>query len=210
MAIVWPCAVSVDEYVAAGRELEVPRPDCPSCSAAMVFWSGYTRALRVDGRDRRVWVRRARCRACDTTHALLPAFVVVGRLDVAESIGAVLEAVASGPGGVRPAAEEAAVPHTTARGWWWRFRAHAERLAAVFHALATELAGVVVARTHGSARRALAAMTASFDAACALPGWQRIGRWQFVNAVCGGSFLATNSDSPYLVVGRRRFMAPVP
>ena len=34
---------------------------------------------------------------CEVTHALLPAFVLVGRLDVVESIGAVIERVAAGP-----------------------------------------------------------------------------------------------------------------
>ncbi len=30
MAIVWACALSVDEYVAAGRAVVVPRPDYPA------------------------------------------------------------------------------------------------------------------------------------------------------------------------------------
>ena len=72
MAIVWPCSLSVDEYLAAGRNLKVPRPNCPTCELAMVFWSGYTRVLRVAGRDQRLWVRRARCRGCESTHDLLP------------------------------------------------------------------------------------------------------------------------------------------
>jgi len=210
MAIVWPCALSVDEYVTAGRDLEVPRPDCLACSAPMVFWSGYHRMLRAGGRDLRLWVPRARCQHCDTTHALLPAFVVAGRLDVVDTIGAVLEEVARGPGGVRPAAEAVAVPHATARGWWRRFRQHSERLAVAFAALATDLGDDIVAIGHDSASRALIAVGRAFSAACSLPGWQGIGRWRFANAVTGGRWLATNSNCPYLVVGRRRFMAPVP
>jgi hypothetical protein len=27
----WRCLLSVDEYVAAGKGVEVPRPECPSC-----------------------------------------------------------------------------------------------------------------------------------------------------------------------------------
>jgi transposase-like protein len=210
MAIVWPCALSVDEYVTAGRDLEVPRPDCPACSAPMGFWSGYHRMLRAGGRDLRLWVPRARCRRCSTTHALLPAFVVAGRLDAVEAIGAVLEEVAQGPGGVRPAAEAAAVPHTTARGWWRRFRQRAEQLAASLAALAADLGDGVVAIGHDTARRALTAVREAYSAACSLPGWQAVGRWRFLNAVTGGRWLATNSDCPYLVVGRRRFMPPVP
>ncbi|HXZ62893.1 MAG TPA: DUF6431 domain-containing protein [Acidimicrobiales bacterium] len=210
MAIVWPCALPVDEYLAAGRELEVPRPECPACSTPMVFWSGYTRALRAGGRDLRLWVRRARCRPCEATHALLPAFVVAGRLDAAETIGAVLEGVIAGPGGVRPAAEAAAVPHTTARGWVRRLQERAEVLAVAFAALAVELGGPVMSVAGDVARRALAAVDEAFGAACSLPGWHAVGRWRFANAVTGGRWIATNGDSPYLVVGRRRFMAPVP
>ena len=41
LAIVWPCPLPVDAYVAAGRDVEVPRPVCPSCAGPLVFWSGY-------------------------------------------------------------------------------------------------------------------------------------------------------------------------
>src|SRR5258707_14012767 len=46
MAIVWPCPLTVDAYADAGREVEVPRPDCPSCAGPVVFWSGYRRYVR--------------------------------------------------------------------------------------------------------------------------------------------------------------------
>ena len=32
MAIVWPCPLSVDAYVAACCKVEFPRPGCPSCA----------------------------------------------------------------------------------------------------------------------------------------------------------------------------------
>ena len=210
MAIVWPCALSVDQYLAAGREIEVPRPICPSCSVSMTFWSGYTRSLRTEGRCVWVWVPRARCSPCDATHALLPAFVVVGRLDTVETIGAVLDDVVCDPGGVRPLSKRLDVPHTTARGWCRRFRDRAEQLAVAFAALAVDLGGEILRPVHDVARRALAAMTAASEAAFALPGWEALGRWRFVSAVVCGKLLATNTDSPYLVVGRRRFMPPVP
>ena len=210
MAIVWPCALSVDEYLAAGRELEIPRPVCPACSASMTFWSGYTRSLRTGDRCVRLWVPRARCGPCRTTHALLPTFVVLRRLDTVETIGAVLDGVVDGPGGVRPVAERFDVPHTTARGWLRRFREQAEQLAVAFAALAVELGGEILGPVADVARRALQAMTAASDAAFSLPGWQALGHWRFVCAVVGGRILATNTDSPYLVVGRRRFMPPVP
>jgi len=210
MAIIWPCALSVDQYVACGRELEVPRPTCPACTGSMTLWSGYMRSVRTDGRCVRVWVPRLRCRGCDTTHALLPAFVVVRRLDTVETIGAVLDGVVDGPHGARPVARRLDVPHTTVRGWLKRLRERAERLAVAFAALAVELGGEIPGAVADVTRQALAAMTAASDAAFALPGWQVIGRWRFVSCVSGGRLLATNTDSPYLVVGRRRFMPPVP
>ncbi len=33
MAMVWPRPLPVDAYVAAGREVEVPRPGCPGGKA---------------------------------------------------------------------------------------------------------------------------------------------------------------------------------
>jgi len=152
MAIVWPCALSVDDYLAAGHDVEVPRPLCPSCSGSMTFWSGYTRSLRAGDRCVSMWVPRARCGACGATHALLPAFVVVGRLDTVETIGAVLDGVVCGPDGVRPVAEHLDVPHTTARGWLRRFGDRAEQLAIAFAALAVDLGGEILRPVHDIAR----------------------------------------------------------
>src|SRR5450759_2553665 len=111
VAIVWPCPLSVDAYVAAGREAEFPRPDCPSCAGPLVFWSGYLRHVRAGGRCQRIFVPRLRCGPCRVTHALLPAFVLAWRLDVAETIGTVVAEVAGGAGGVRPAAARLGVPY---------------------------------------------------------------------------------------------------
>jgi len=101
MTIVWPCPLSVDAYVAGGRDIEFPRPDCPSCSCPMSFWSGYRRPVREAGLCHKIFVPRLRCGRCAVTHVLLPCFVLAGRLDVAETIGTVLEEVVDGPGGVR-------------------------------------------------------------------------------------------------------------
>lgn len=211
VAIVWPCPLSVDEYVAAGRDVEVPCPDCPGCAGATTRWSGYRRFVRSDGLARAIFVPRVRCVPCKRTDAVLPAFVVAGRLDVAESIGAAVAEAAVGPGGVRPAATRLCVPHTTARGWVRRFGARAQELAVAFAALAVEFgAQVALGPVSGAARRAVEAISAAFEAACSLPGWSALGRWRFASAVSGGRLLATNTDTPYLVVGRRRFMPPVP
>jgi Domain of unknown function (DUF6431) len=210
VSIVWPSPLSVDAYVEAGRGVEVPRPDCPSCSLQMSWWSGYLRHVRHEGCCRRIFIRRVRCGACQVSHALLPAFLLVGRLDVVESVGAVIAEVAAGRSGVRPAAERLAVPHTTARGWWRRFEARATRVAVAFAALAVELGGEAVAPVIDVGGWALEVITAAWEASVSIPGWAVLGAWRFVAAVTGGRLLSTNTDSPWLIVGSRRFMPPVP
>jgi len=210
VSIVWPCSLSVDKYVAAGRDVVVPRPTCPSCSTMMTSWSGYRRRIRYGGLCSSMWVPRFRCGACEATHALLPAFVLTGRLDVAETIGAVVDVVASGTSGVRPAAKLVGVPHSTARGWMRRFAGRARELGVAFAALAIELDGEVAVPLVNATRDAQRAIRAAFRAATSLPGWLGCGRWRFVSAVTGGRLIATNTNSLYLVVGKRRFMPPVP
>jgi hypothetical protein len=174
----------------------------------MVFWSGYWRYVRRGGWCRKVFVRRARCRRCGVTHVLLPAFVLAWRLDTAEDAGLVIARTAGGECGVRPAADAAGVPFTTARGWVRRFGARAGELAAGFSALAVELGGDVLGPLVPPARFAVTAIGAAFAAAAALPGWALLGLWRFAAAVTGGSLLAANASSPFLVIGRRRFMPP--
>ncbi len=210
MAMVWPCPLPVDAYVAAGRGVEFPRLACPSCAGPLVLWSGYWRHVREAGRCRKIFVPRLRCGACGVSHALLPAFVLAWRLDTAETIGTVIAEVADGPCGVRPAAARAGMPYTTARGWVRRFRARARELGAGFAALAVELGADAVRPVAGAGELALAAIGAAFGAAAGLPGWRQLGMWRFACSVSGGRLIAANTTSPYLMVGKRRFMAPVP
>lgn len=210
VAIVWPCPLSVDAYVAAGRDVVVPRPECPRCRGATVWWSGYRRFVRAGGSCYAMFVPRVRCGRCKATDAVLPAFVVCSRLDVAEVIGAVVEEVVAGIGGVRPAAARVGVPFTTARGWLRRFAARAGGWSVAFAAVAVELGAEVVTPVVDAGRYAVAAVGVAFEAACSLPGWALLTRWRFVSAVSGGRLLAANTNTPYLVIGRRRFMPPVP
>ena len=208
MSIVWPCPLTVDEYAASGRAVQVPRPECPRCLRPVVFWSGYWRHVRWQRRCRKIFVPRVRCRGCGVTHALLPAFTLAWRLDAADAAGAVIGQVAGGACGVRPAAAALSVPYTTARGWVRRFAARAGELAVSFSALAVELGGEVVRPADPPARLAVSAIAAAFAAAAGLPGWTALGRWRFASAVTGGTLLAANAGSPWLIIGRRRFMPP--
>jgi transposase-like protein len=206
--MVWPCPLTVDAYALMGRAVKVPRPQCPSCSSPVVFWSGYWRHVRWQERERKIFVPRVRCRGCGVSHALLPAFVLARRLDAAEPVGAVIEQVTGGTCGVRRAAAAAGVPHTTARGWVRRFAGRAGELAVSFSALAAELGGEVVRLLPDPLRSAVVAVGAAFTAAAGLPGWAALGRWRFACAVTGGSLLAANASSPFLIIGTRRFMPP--
>jgi len=140
---------------------------------------------------------------------LLPCFVLAGRLDVAETIGTVLEEVVDGPGGMRPAAARADVFHTTARSWLRRFLTGRCASASRFARFASSSWRGDRALRRTGPLRDLSDQSA-FAAASALPGWASIGLWRFVSSVSGGRLIATNTDSPYLVVGKRRFMPPVP
>jgi hypothetical protein len=210
VAIVWPCPLPVDAYAAAGRAVEFPRPDCPSCAGPLVLWSGYRRHVREAGRCWKIFVPRLRCTPCRVSHALLPAFVLAWRLDAADTVGAVLGQVAGGVCGVRPAAARAGVPYTTARGWVRRLRARGLELGTGFAALAVELGGQAIRPAAEPGRFALAAVGAAFAAAAGLPGWLQLGAWRFASSVSGGRLIAANAGSPFLVVGKRRFMPPVP
>ncbi len=210
MAIVLVCTLPVDAYAAAGKSVEVPRADCPDCFEPMGFWSGYFRFVRHAGGCLKIWVPRGRCVTCSKTHALLPAFLTLNRLDAVESIADVIASVVRGLSGVRPAAEHLGVPHTTARGWLRRFCINAQRLAVAFAALCVEPGADAPTPVSDPAAFALEAMTASWRAACGLPGWLAVNPWRFCSSVCGGSLLSSNTNSPWLVIGKRRFMPRVP
>lgn len=209
MAIVWPCSMPVESYASAGRGVEVPAGTCPSCERRLAWWSGYWRFVRDGGRCVRIFVRRGRCGCCATTQALLPAFCARNRLDTVETIGVALEAVTDG-GGMRPAARAAEVPHTTVRGWIRRLGTNAVRLATGFAGLAVELGGAPLVTLGDTGRWAVAAIAAAWREAMDLPGWLAVGCWRFCSSVCGGSLLAANTNSPWMMIGRRRFMPPVP
>ena len=201
MAIVWRCPLSVDAYLAAGRDVEVPRPECPRCGASMTWWSGYRRFVRAGGACGAIFVPRVLCRGCDKTDAVLPAFVLSGRLDVVETIGEVISEVVDGRAGVRPVALRLDVPHTTARGWVRRFVARGVELWVAFVSLAVDLGIEVLSVLGDTGRGAFGAIGAAFGAATLLAGWGALGRWRFASAVSGGSLIATNTNSP---LSRRR------
>lgn len=193
VVIIWPCPLSVDAYVAAGASVEVPRPPCPTCSAAMGFWGSYQRDLRV-GAIVRLAVRRVRCRHCACSHALLPDFATQGRLDPVEVIGAALDAIATGAGA--RTAGPAGVPHTTVRSWRRRFAERAPMLTTGFCAAAVALGDLAPRLPAGVLGAATAATRAAVTAAV-----RRLGAvgavWRVANRIIGGQLLTTNTDPPW-------------
>jgi hypothetical protein len=207
MAIVWPCRLGVEEYVAAGREVAVPRLRCPVCRGPLIFWSGYERFVRRAGASRRIWIRRAKCCRCEVTHALLPFFLLLRRLDPAAVIGSAVARMVAGAG-VRPMAEGLAVPHTTARDWRRRHRARAPAWLARAEALVVELGGELPrwpAEVEPAALEAL--VTAWRRAAARLAGTGPPGLWQFVSAVSGGGWLGTTTTPPWAGALGRDFIS---
>jgi transposase-like protein len=110
---------------------------CPSCVGGVLGPWGFARERELrhaSGRERRRF-RRWRCRACKTTHVLVPTSTLLRRLDDVDIIGAALLAKATGQGHRRIAAA-LGLPATTVRGWLRRF----QRRAAAIWALAVRLA----------------------------------------------------------------------
>lgn len=176
----------------------------------MSFWSGYERSIRHNGQCLKLWLRRARCARCRASHALVPSFCLVGRLDVVEVVGEVIGEVIGSGRGVRPPADRVDVPHTTARDWVRRFSRCAEVLAAGFAALVVEVSGKAATLAFEPARQALEAIKAAFEAVRCRAGPDLVGQWALASLVTGGRLLATNTNPPWFVLGNRRFIPPVP
>jgi hypothetical protein len=212
MAIVWPCPVLVEEYVALGRDFQVPRPNCPGCCAPMTFSSGYRRWVRVKGVCHRLWIRRGRCRPCRVSHALIPSFCLLGRLDVVASVGEAIVSVVMGATGVRPVAERLQVPFTTARDWVRKFTRSARRLWAGFSALSVRFSGLAPDLGGDTpAKGALAAIVHAWElAAERLDASLVLELFGFASVVTSGAMISSTTNPPWLVLGKKRFIPPVP
>jgi hypothetical protein len=143
------------------------------------------------------------------THALLPSFALLGRLDVVWVIGAALERVVAGAG-LRPVAAGLGVPHTTVRDWWRRFGVRAPVLVAGLCALVVELGGLVGELSGVPVAAALTAL----EAVAARVG-QRLGTtapagWPLAALVSGGGWLAATTSPPWAGRGGRRWLPPQP
>lgn len=107
----------------------------PAGSVPFLYWRD---ARSGGGPGRKIWVRRVRYVGCARSDALLPPFLLEGRLDVVDDIGGVIGAVTDGGGVVGRVAKARGVPYTTARDWLRRFSARAPMLATGFAAAAVD------------------------------------------------------------------------
>jgi hypothetical protein len=182
--------VVVESSLAAG-ELACP------CSGVLAPW-GWARERTVVGWDRfvRVRPRRARCRACGSTHVLLPTVLLLRRGWDVDVIGGVLELFAVGVA-ARRIAVQVGIARSTVRGWLARFAQRSGRLRTHFAVWLLRLApstsrvepaGEVVADAVGLIGAAGAASVAA--------GLRFGSVWQFAAAATGGRLLC-NTSSPF-------------
>jgi hypothetical protein len=134
----------------------------------------------------------------------------VGRLYGAEVVGGALAAVVNLGCSVRVVADRLRAAYTTVRDWLRRFRRRAALLAAGFSALVVEIGGVAPRLPEEAGRAALAAVGWVWLAARLRAGPAVGGCWSVASLVTGGGLLAANSDTPWIVLGKRRWIPPVP
>lgn len=175
----------------------------------MAFKTGYRRFIRVVGRVFAIWVRRGKCRACARSHALIPDFCLLGRLDGVAVIGSGLAQALSGAG-MRTVASIAEVPHTTARDWRRRHRKRAPILVAGLAALTVALGGDAPDVSGDAERGAIEALAAAWSQARERFGSKVVALWRFWSLVNGGTILARATNPPWATVGGWRLMPPEP
>ncbi len=178
------------------RQLGAGELGCPSCGGVLARWgNGVARRVRLPtgdpGRHVELVPRRSRCRGCDRTHVLLPAWCLARRADAGEVIGFALEAKAAGSGH-RVIAARLGRPASTVRGWLRAFTSRAEQVRSVFTALAASLVTdpPLPAPAGSPAADAVAAVAAAAAAAARVPGVGAVARWQLAAAVTCGLLLA--------------------
>jgi len=199
VAIVWAWPSTVDAYAAAGKHIEVPRPDCPSCERAMMFWSGYWRTVRA-GPTVVVWVRRCRCPGCRVTHALLPSFCLVGRSFGVEVIGPAVEAHVAGAG-TRSISRAAHLEQSAVRHWCRRHLERA-RLGVAVVVILTAWSRPSLPPTEADALAAVHVLGGSHTA---------LSPWAAVSLVTGGRWLSPppTGSRAYSAAPSRRSMGGI-
>jgi hypothetical protein len=181
-----------------GVELDLAggRLSCPACGVGVLARWGFAR-FRVLRDGQRFRPRRGICRreGCGATHVLLPDVCLVHRVDAAEVIGSVLEAIVVANGKLEDVAVGVGIPVETVRGWLKRLRAMAGAITAHFSrwllALlpGRQLSEPVTASAYAIEMVAAAARAASLYL-------DRRPPWSWASALSGG-LLFSNTKSPW-------------
>ena len=167
---------------------------CPGCGGRLARW-GYARERTVFGPVREGWVvrpRRSRCTGCLVTHVLLPARLLLRRMDEAPVIGAALVAAARGQG-YRRVAAGLGVPVDTVRGWLRRAAGRAGQVREVFTKVAAAVSADPVPLEPAGSPLADALVAVAAAAAAAAARWPRllaVSAWEVASAVTNATLLA--------------------
>jgi Homeodomain-like domain-containing protein len=177
------------------RMLEEGALSCPGCGGRLAGWGhGRQRAVFGPGRRTRRLVRprRSRCTACGVTHMLLPARMLLRRMDEAAVTGAALAAAARGLG-YRQAASELGVPVDTVRGWLRRAAGRAGQIREAFTRLVGVLSADPVPLEPAGSPLADALVAVAAAAAAVTARWPElfmVSPWEIASAVTNATLLA--------------------
>ena len=193
MAIAWASRLSVAEYAAAGRKVDVPRPDCPNCGRPMTFEGSYPGSP--------VPHHLADLRASGHVHHLRAGPRPAAGFCDARPPGPRRGHRGSLVAGVGPKKDDRpapGVPASTRRSWGACFSERSVPLTACLRALIVTYEGQVprfLDQPMGPPERVAAVcLGAAWDAArrrCARAGMAIVAPWRFANLICGGALLAT-------------------
>ncbi|MGA2011315.1 MAG: DUF6431 domain-containing protein [Solirubrobacteraceae bacterium] len=192
----------IPETTELEADLAAGRLCCPGCERPLSRW-GFAREREIRMLDgvRSLRARRARCAACQTTHAITPAWSLPRRRDSAEVIGHALLAKSHGDGH-RTIARRLERPAGTVRGWLRAFAGRAELVTATAHRWTRAVSmSFEPAKPSGSsvtdAVEALASAVREFR----LHVSARAGPWELAVALTGGLLSGSPRDPPGLSSG---------
>jgi hypothetical protein len=179
-------------------DLAAGRMCCPGCDGPLSPWGfGRVRELRTLEGVRSVRPRRACCHACQTTHVIVPAWLVPRRRDSAEVIGAALLAKAQGDGH-RKIAARLGRPPATVRGWLRAFARRAEAMQSSALRWARTINAQLEPPATGSSFAAAVDALGIAARACRLYLQTRAGPWELAVALTGGLLYGRPRDPPWL------------
>ncbi len=164
------------------------------CGGVLAPWA-YARGRVIRGFRTQTVLRprRGRCRACNTTHVLLPDGCLLRRRDNIEVIGSALVQHAGGAGH-RPIAARLGVPAPTVRGWLRRFTNTAAKITGFFIRWALVLTPASDSPNPSESPRRDAVEAIGLAARAAIRRFGPTHPWHLATRLTGGGLLANTSS----------------